>query len=177
MIFSANQLNGVVGKVIKSILNIKEDGKMSTTLQKTKKGLNYLEKGQFKAAIKNFEAAVRVGDGSNLERDVAALFMVNTAAYRREWKKRRYGNANLVMYDTDNLGNAWTDIDIAAVLVTPNTKKMNNYLAKFLGRNLNAISFQRRYAYGRPLGSWRTESGERYTRYTQTQAVKNRLGV
>jgi len=176
MIFSVKQLEELIGKA-KKILNFKEDGKMSTTLEKTLKGLKYLESGKFKAAIKNFEAAVRIGDGTNLERDVAALFMVNTSAYRKEWKKRRYGNANLFMYDSDNTGNAWTDIDIAAILLTPNTRKMNNYLAKFLGRNLNAISFQRRYAYGRPLKSWRIESGERYTRFTQAQAVKGRLGV
>jgi len=151
---------------------------MSKTMNKFNRGLNYLSRGQFKAAIKNFEAAVRSGDGTNLQRDVAAFYMVNTAKYRREWKKRRYGNANLFWYDPeDNSGRAWSDVDIAAVLLTPNTKKMNDYLSKFLGRNLNAISFQRRYAYGRPLASWRNESGKRYTRYTQTKNVYRRLGA
>ena len=162
----------------KRLINIfKEDKEMSKTALKTKKGLDYLQNGQFKAAIKNFEAAIRVGDGSNLERDAAAFYMVETAKYRREWKKKRYGNANLVVYEAENTGGAWSDLDIAAVLIAPNTNKINSYLSKFLGRNLNAISFQRRYAHGRPLKSWRTESGERYTRYTQTQKVKNRLGV
>ena len=151
---------------------------MSRTMLKLEKGLNYLSRGQFKAAIKNFEAAVRSGDGTNLQRDVAAFYMLNTAKYRREWKKRRYGNAHLFWYDTeDNTGKAWSDVDIAAVLVTPNTPKMNDYLEKFLGRNSEAIKFQRRYAYGRPLRSWRAESGERYTRYTQTKNVQSRLGA
>jgi hypothetical protein len=151
---------------------------MNRTMSKLNQGLNYLSRGQFKAAIKNFEAAVRNGDGTNLQRDVAAFYMVNTAKYRREWKKKRYGNANLFWYDPeDNSGRAWSDVDIAAVLLTPNTKKMNDYLSKFLGRNLNAISFQRRYAYGRPLTSWRNESGKRYTRYTQTKNVYCRLGA
>ena len=148
------------------------------TRKKLAKGLNYMEHGQFKAAIKNFESAIRSGDGSNLERDTAAFWMVSAAKYRREWKKKRFGNANLFMYDAeDNNGKAWSDVDIAAVLITPNTRKMNDYLSKFLGRSTEAIRFQRRYAHGRPLKSWIAESGGRYTRFTQTQEVKNRLGV
>jgi len=151
---------------------------MSKVLVKTQKGIRYLEAGKFKAAIKNFEAAVRAGDGTNLQRDVAAFFMVESAKYRREWKKRRFGNANLYWYNMeDNVGKAWSDVDIAAVLLTPDTRKMNTYLSKFLGRNLEAIRFQRRYAYGRPLSSWRSESGRRYTRYTQTKNVQGRLGA
>jgi len=146
--------------------------------KKLEKGLKYMEQGKFKAAIKNFEAAVRSGDGANLERDAAAWWMVSAAKYRREWKKRRYGNAHLFWYDEeDNNGRAWSDVDISAVLLTPDTNKMNNYLAKFLGRSREAIRFQRRYANGRPLKSWTAESGGRYTRFTQTQHVKNRLGV
>jgi len=151
---------------------------MSRTTEKMEKGLSYLSRGRFKAAIKNFESAVRSGDGTNLQRDAAAFFMVNTAKYRREWKKIHYGNANLFWYDTyDNSGKAWSDVDIAVVLISPDTPKMNSYLSKFLGRNLEAIKFQRRYAYGRPLGSWKSESGKRYTRYTQTKHVQNRLGA
>lgn len=151
---------------------------MSITMSKVERGLDYLANGKFKAAIKNFESAVRSGDGTNLQRDVAAFYMLNTAKYRREWKKRRYGNANLFNYDDeDNSGKAWSDVDIAAVLVTPSTPKINDYLSKFLGRNLEAIKFQRRYAYGRPLKSWIEESGRRYTRYTQTKNVQSRLGA
>jgi len=145
---------------------------------KLEKGLAYMSNGQFKAAIKNFEAAVSSRQGTNLQRDAAAWWLVNVAKYRREWKKKRFGNANLFWYDTeDNNGRAWSDVDIAAVLVTPNTPKMNTYLSKFLGRSLEAIRFQRRYAYGRPLKSWTAESGERYTRFTQSSNVKSRLGV
>lgn len=147
------------------------------TRARLEKGLDYMSQGKFKAAIKNFEAAVRSKDGSNLERDASAWWMVNAAKYRREWKKRRYGNANLFWYRDENTGKAWSDVDIAAVLVTPDTKKMNNYLSKFLGRSLEAIRFQRRYVHERPLKSWVAESGDRYTRFTQTQNVKGRLGV
>ena len=148
------------------------------TRSKLEKGLGYMAQGKFKAAIKNFESAVRSKDGSNLEHDASAWWMVNAAKYRREWKKRRYGNANLFWYGgEDNAGQAWSDVDIAAVLVTPDTPKMNDYLSKFLGRGSEAIRFQRRYANGRSLKSWQAESGERYTRFTQAQHVKNRLGV
>jgi len=151
---------------------------MSTTKERLTKGLNLMVVGKFKAAIKNFETAVRVGDGTNLERDVAAWWMVNAAKYRREWKKRRFGNAHLFAYtEGENSRKAWSDVDIAAVLLTPNTEKLNGYLTKFLGRSPEAVRFQRRYAYGRPLGSWRSESGKRYTRFTQTQNVKQRLGA
>jgi hypothetical protein len=151
---------------------------MSRTIQYLGNGFKYLEKGKFKAAIKNFENAVASGDGTNLQRDVAAFYMLNTAKYRREWKKRRFGNAHLFWYDSeDNSGKAWSDVDIAAVLLTPITPKLNEYLSKFLSRNLEAIKFQRRYAYGRPLTSWVSESGKRYTRYTQTKNVQDRLGA
>ena len=151
---------------------------MSGTLQYLGNGFRYLEQGKFKNAIKSFENAVVSGDGTNLQRDVAAFYMLNTAKYRREWKKRRFGNAHLYLYDPDdNSGKAWSDVDIAAVLLTPNTPKLNDYLSKFLGRNRAAIEFQRRYAYGRPLTSWISESGKRYTRYTQTKNVVNRLGA
>ncbi len=147
------------------------------TRTKLDKGLVYMGNGKFKAALKNFEAAV-TGKGSNLERDAAAWWMVAVAKYRREWKKRRYGNANLFWYDAeDNNGRAWSDVEIAVVLLAPNTRKMNSYLSKFLGRSTEAIRFQRRYAHGRPLKSWKSESGERYTRYTQTSLVKDRLGA
>jgi hypothetical protein len=151
---------------------------MSTTKEKLSTGLRCMTRGKFKSAIRNFETAVRVGDGTNLERDVAAWWMVNTAKYRREWKKRQFGNAHLFQYAEDeNARKAWSDVDIAAVLLTPNTDKLNGYLTKFLGRSPEAVRFQRRYAYGRPLRSWRSENGERYTRFTQTSNVKQRLGA
>lgn len=151
--------------------------KRNNTRNKLERGLSYMAQGKFKAAIKNFESAVRSKDGSNLERDASAWWMVNAAKYRREWKKKRYGNANLFWYADENNGKAWSDVDIAAILVTPNTKKMNNYLSKFLGRSIEAIRFQRRYVCDRPLKSWSAENGSRYTRFTQAQNVKSRLGV
>lgn len=150
---------------------------MNNTKRKTEVGLNYMEHGKLKAAIKCFESAVRVGDGSKLERDIAAWWMVNTVKYRKEWKKRQYGNAHLFWYDDENNGKAWSDLDIAVVLSAPDNKRINGYLVKFLGRSPEAIRFQKRYAHGRPLKSWTAESGERYTRFTQNSYIKSRLGV
>lgn len=151
---------------------------MCKTVEKTRVGLNYLSKGKVKAALRKFEEAVRTGDGSNLERDVAALFMVNAARYRREWKKRRlYKNAHIMDFNDWNSWNAWSDVDIAAVLMSPDNPTVNRYLEKFLGRTPEAIRFQRRYASGQPLESWKREDGKRYTRFTQTNFVKNKLSV
>lgn len=151
---------------------------MTKTLQKIKVGVNYLNVGKTKMAIKYFESALRELDGTNLQKDVAAFFLTNTATYRREGKKRRYGNANFFSYDTTrNVGNGWSDVDIAAILVTPDTKRMNGLLSMFLGRNEHGIKFQRRYANGQPLASWTDESGQYYTRYTQAKNVQKRVGA
>ena len=89
--------------------------KISRTREKLNRGLAHMERGLYKAAIKNFEAAIRKRDGFNLERDVAAWWMVNAVRYRKEWKKKRYGNAHLFDYlDIDHSGKAWSDVDIAA---------------------------------------------------------------
>jgi len=150
---------------------------LSNTRQHIIKGMKYMSRGDLRPAVKHFEAGVRCGDGSNLERDVAAWWMFNVAKYKREWKKRRFGNANLYWYDEDNNGQAWSDVEIAVVLMTPDTLKLNSYLVKFLGRSFEAIRFQRRYADGHPLKSWRNERGDRYTRFTQCRNVKNKIGV
>lgn len=151
---------------------------MCKTIGKTKVGLNYLSKGKVKAALQRFEEAVQIGDGSNLERDVAAFFMVNVAKYRREMKKKRlYKNGHPMSFNDVNSWDGWSDVDIAAVLISPNDSTINRYLQKFLGRSFEAIRFQRRYANGQPLDSWKEEDGKRYTRYTQAMHVKNKLGI
>jgi hypothetical protein len=150
---------------------------MTKALEETRKGLDHLENGKFQSAIGRFTKASS-GRGTNLQRAVATMFAYETAKYRREWKKKSIGNAHLFAYfEDENAGKAWSDVDIGAVLLTPNTETMNAFLTKFLGRNLESIRFQRRYAYGQPLMSWLDESGRRYTRYTQTLAVKSRIGV
>lgn len=148
---------------------------MGRTVEKTRVGFNYLRKGKVKAAMVRFEAAVRAGDGSNIERDVAAFFMVNTARYRRELKKLVYKNAYIMELKERNAWSGWSDVDIAAVLMSPDDPTMNRYLEKFLGRTPEAIRFQRRYACGQPLDSWKDEDGKRYTRYTQSNYVKGKL--
>jgi len=151
--------------------------KRTKTRERIDKAFKCLNNRKVKEALKHFEASIMEGDGYKLERDVAAWWMYNLAKYRREWKKRRYGNAHLYDYDEVNTGAAWSDVEIAVVLTAPNTRRINNYLVKFLGRNLEAIRFQRRYAHGRPLISWKSESGERYVRYTQNKTVKEKLGL
>ena len=151
---------------------------MSKVLNETRKGLDYLDRGQFKSAIKRFVKASSSSKGTDLQRAIANMFAYETAKYRREWMKKNFGNANLFVYRGDeNAGKAWSDVDIGAVLMSPNTDMVNNFLTKFLGRSLESIRFQRRYAYGQPLMSWTQESGERYTRYTQTKSVADRLGT
>jgi len=151
-------------------------GKRTKTRERINKALKYLDRRKVKEALKQFELAIREGDGHKLERDVAAWWMYNLAKYRREWKKRRYGNAHIYDYDEVNAWAAWSDIEIAVVLTAPNTRRINNYLTRFLGRNIEAIRFQRRYAHGQPLKSWQNESGERYVRYTQNKVVRTKLG-
>lgn len=150
-------------------------GKRSKTREKIDVAMRYLNNRKVKRALIQFEAAIRAGDGTDLERDVAAWWMYNLAKYRREWKKRRYGNANIYTYTDENVGAAWSDVEIAAILMSPNTRKINNYLCQFLGRNEESIRFQRRYAHGHPLKSWLSESGERYVRYTQAKRVMSKL--
>jgi hypothetical protein len=152
---------------------------MTKVLEKIRKGLVLLETGKFQSAIKKFTDASSEKKGTDLQRAVASFFAYETAKYRREWKKRSlFRNANLFAYfESENAGKAWSDVDIGAVLVSPDTEKMDKFLTRFLGRNRQAVKFQRRYANGRPLGSWLSESGKYYTRYRQNLAVKNRLGL
>jgi hypothetical protein len=87
------------------------------------------------------------------------------------------GNARLMNLFPGNRGDAWSDVDIAMVLVAQNNRFTNRFLARFLGRTEEAIRFQRRYATSRPLRSWTSEKGTRYTRFTQNQRVARRLGL
>ena len=149
---------------------------MSKASEELGKGLECLMEDQFKEALKYLQSSIQ-SNGTNLEHDAAAWWMMNVSKYRREWEKVNYGNANLFSYDDENNGKAWSDVEIAAVLLSHNSKKINLYLAKFLGRSSESVRFQRRYACGDVLNSWSDESGDRYTRYTQTAHVKGRLGV
>jgi hypothetical protein len=76
-----------------------------------------------------------------------------------------------------NTGDAWSDVDIAMVLVAPTNRFTTRFLSRFLGRTEEAVRFQRRYVFNRPLQSWTGENGSRYTRFTQNQRVARRLGL
>jgi hypothetical protein len=144
-----------------------------------RRGIGFLQAGDFVSALKEFRkvAGSKKGDTTHLVKGVAAFYIYNTERLRKESKKALFGNGHLIEFTDVNSRNAWSDIDIAAVLVTPNNPFTNRFLASFLGRSEEAIRFQRRYTFSRPLSSWVAESGNKYTRFTQTREVARKLGV
>lgn len=144
-----------------------------------RKGIGFLQAGEYEAALREFRrvAASRNPQTTRLVKSVANGYAYYTEIFRKETKKARFGNAHLMDLPPGNNGDAWSDVDIAMVLVAPANRFTTRFLAKFLGRTEEAIRFQRRYAFGRPLSSWRSERGTRYTRFTQTQRVAQRLGL
>ena len=146
------------------------------TLQK---GIGFLQAGDYGAALREFRrvAASKNPRTPRLIKGVAGFYIYNTERARKESKKIQYGNSNLISFTDTNKGTAWSDVDIAAVLVAPNNRFTTQFLASFLGRSEEAIRFQRRYVFSRPLRSWRTENGKHYTRFTQNQRVAAQLGL
>jgi hypothetical protein len=148
-------------------------------VQTIRKGIGYLQVGDFDSALREFRsvAASRHPSTTRLVKSVANGYAYHTERFRKESKKVRFGNAHLMELVPGNNGDAWSDVDIAMVLVTPNNAFTTKFLARFLGRGEEAVRFQRRYAFEQPLPSWVSETGERYTRFTQTQRVAQRLGI
>jgi hypothetical protein len=144
-----------------------------------RKGIGFLQAGDFESALRCFRsvAASRNPSTTRLVKSVANFYAYNTERFRKESKKATFGNANLMDAFAGNSGDAWSDVDIAAVLVAPTNQFTTRFLAQFLGRTEEAIRFQRRYAFGSPLSSWTSEKGNKYTRFTQTQRVVGELGV
>lgn len=144
-----------------------------------RKGIGFLQAGDFEAALREFRsvAASRNPNTTRLVKSVANGYAYYTEIFRKENKKARIGNAHLMDLVPGNSGDAWSDVDIAMVLVAPSNQFTTRFLAQFLGRTEEAVRFQRRYAFGRPLASWTGEQGTRYTRFTQTQKVAERLGL
>lgn len=145
-----------------------------------RKGIGYVQAGDFDSALTEFRrvAASRNPNTSRLVKAVANGYAYHTERFRKETKKIRYGNANLLDLEyPENSGEAWSDVDIAMVLVAPNNNFTNRFLASFLGRSVEAIRFQRRYAFSAPLRSWTAEAGKNYTRFTQNQRVARELGL
>ncbi len=142
-------------------------------------GIGFLQAGDYAAALGCFRrvAASRHPKSTRLVRSVASFYAYNTERFRKESKKAKLGNANLMSFYPGNSGDAWSDVDIAAVLTAPSDYVTTSLLAAFLGRTVEAVRFQRRYAYGTTLNSWSAEKGTHYTRYTQNQRVATRLGV
>lgn len=145
-----------------------------------RRGIGYLQAGDFDSALREFRsvASSKHPSTSRLVKSVANGYAYHTERFRKESKKVRFGNANLMELSPGNNGDAWSDVDIAMVLVAPNNVFTTRFLARFLGRSEEAVRFQRRYTFEKnPLPSWREETGERYTRYTQNHRVAKRLGV
>lgn len=144
-----------------------------------RKGIGFLQAGDYDAALREFRsvAASRNPNTTRLVKSVANGYAYYTEIFRKEAKKARIGNAHLMDLVPGNNRDAWSDVDIAMVLVAPSNRFTTRFLAQFLGRTEEAVRFQRRYAFGRPLSSWVSEKGNRYTRFTQTQRVAQRLGL
>lgn len=143
------------------------------------KGVSFLQEGNFDEALKQFRSVSvsRNPQMSRLVKSVAAFYSYNTERVRKESKKARIGNGHLISFTAVNGRNAWSDVDIAAVLVAPATPFTNKFLAAVLGRTEEAIRFQRRYTFSTPLNSWVSEKGTKYTRFTQTRKVAGTLGL
>ena len=144
-----------------------------------RKGIGFLQAGDFNSALRQFRSvsSSRHPSTTRTVRSVANFYAYNVERFRKESKKVRFGNANLMDTFAGNSGDAWSDVDIAAVLIAPTNQFTTRFLAQFLGRTEEAIRFQRRYAFGTPLSSWVCEKGNKYTRFTQTQRVVRELGV
>ena len=144
-----------------------------------RKGVGFLQAGDYDSALREFRnvSSSRHRDTSRLVKSIASGYAFHTERLRRESKKAKMGNARLMSLVPGNKGDAWSDVDIAMVLVAPNNHFTTHFLARFLGRTEEAIRFQRRYAFGQPLRSWTGENGQRYTRFTQNHRVARRLGL
>ena len=144
-----------------------------------RKGIGFVQAGEFDAALLEFRkvSASRNSGTSRLVKGVANFYAYNTERFRKEAKKVRFGNANLIDFEPVNSGDAWSDVDIAAILVAPSDRFTNHFLSNFLGRTEEAIRFQRRYATAKPLISWTAENGTKYTRFTQNRRVSRELGL
>ncbi len=144
-----------------------------------RKGIGFLQAGDYDSALREFRnvSSSRHPSTLRLVKSVASGYAFHTERLRRESKKARMGNARLMSLAAGNTGDAWSDVDIAMVLIAPNSRFTANFLSRFLGRTEEAIRFQRRYASSTPLQSWTGENGTRYTRFTQNQRVAKRLGL
>jgi hypothetical protein len=144
-----------------------------------RKGIEFLQVGDYDAALREFRkvAASRHPSTRRLVKGVAGFYIYNTERARKESRKAQYGNSHLIQFGSVNRGRAWSDVDIAAVLVAPDNHFTRAFLAAFLGRTPEAVRFQRRYAFSRPLISWESENGQHYTRFTQNRRVAGQLGL
>lgn len=145
-----------------------------------RKGIGFLQAGDFNSALIEFRrvAASKNPKTSRLVKAAAYGYAYHTERLRKETKKLKYGNAHLLdLSKPSNAGEAWSDVDIAMILIAPNNSFTTHFLAAFLGRSVEAIRFQRRYMSQNPLPSWSEENGQHYTRFTQNRRVARQLGL
>lgn len=159
--------------------NRNQDQKLARGVYTIRRGITRLNGGDFDGALQEFRKVIasRNPKTTRLVRSVASFYAYNTERLRKEFKKSSLGNAHLMEFKTVSARDAWSDVDIAAVLVAPQDSRLSRLLCGFLGRSPEAVRFQRRYVFANPLGSWRRESGNRYTRFTQSRNVAKELGL
>jgi hypothetical protein len=144
-----------------------------------RKGIGFLQAGNYDSALQEFRkvSASTSTKTLRLVKSAANFYAYNTERLRKEVKKAKLGNAHLIDFYAANAGEAWSDVDIAAILVAPSNRFTNRFLSNFLGRTEQAVRFQRRYATQKTLPSWKAENGKKYTRFTQNRRVAGRIGV
>jgi hypothetical protein len=157
----------------------RREPKLARGVFTVRRGIGFLQADDFDSALREFRsvAASRNPTTCRLVKSVANGYAYHTERLRKESKKARIGNAHLMDLVPGNRRDAWSDVDIAMVLVAPTNRFTTQFLARFLGRTEEAVRFQRRYVFGSPLESWVSESGKRYTRFTQNQRVARELGL
>jgi len=152
---------------------------LSRGVYTVRKGITLLQAGNYDAALEEFRkvASSKNPKTTRLVKSAASFYVYNTERLRKEVKKAKFGNAHLIDFYATNAGEAWSDVDIAAILVAPNNRFTNRFLSNFLGRTEQAVRFQRRYATKKTLPSWKAENGKKYTRFTQNRRVAGAIGV
>ena len=144
-----------------------------------RRGIGFLQAGEYDNALREFRKVIgsRHHQTSQLVRGVASFYAYNTVRFRKEQEKIRRGNGHAMALPPGNTRDAWSDVDIAAVMVTPRNRFTSQFLVRFLGRTGEAIRFQRRYVSDNPLPSWTAETGNQYTRFTQACTVAEKMGI
>jgi hypothetical protein len=143
------------------------------------RGVDALDRFDTTTACHWFARAQRQRSLPKIKRAVAGILYNASLTYRWENRKKIIGNAHTKDWDVPhNYRQGWADHEIAAVFYTEKRYNVMNILAGYLGRTYHALEFIYEYAFrSKPVHTWLSESGDRYTRYTQAKAVQSKLGL